>query len=44
MARVRKTRPVDWQTWTLSVTRERVIWQRTDTVRADAFEFAFAHG
>jgi hypothetical protein len=36
--------PVDWQTWTLSVTRERVIWQRIDAVRADAFEFAFAHG
>jgi hypothetical protein len=38
--------PFDWQTWTLSVTRARVVWQRTDTVRAEAHEFPaeiFAH-
>jgi hypothetical protein len=34
-----KPAPVEWQTWTLSVTRARVVWQRTDGVRAEAFEF-----
>jgi hypothetical protein len=33
---------VEWQTWTLSVTRDRVVWQRTDTVRREAFEFPAA--
>lgn len=37
-----KPAPVEWQTWTLSVTRDRVVWQRTDTVRREAFEFAAA--
>lgn len=32
--------PVEWQTWTLSVTRQRVVWQRTDAANAQAFEFA----
>lgn len=39
--------PVDAQTWTLSVTRARVVWQRSDALRTGAFEFAaadFAHG
>jgi hypothetical protein len=38
--------PVEWQTWTLSVTRERVVWQRSDGARAEAFEIpavAFGH-
>ena len=39
LAAFAKPAPVDWQTWTLSVTRARVVWQRTDTVREEAFEF-----
>jgi len=38
--------PVDQQTWMLSVTRERVVWQRSDAIRAQEFEFpaaAFVH-
>ncbi len=31
--------PVEQQTWMLSVTRERVVWQRSDSVRVQAFEF-----
>jgi len=34
--------PMDSQTWTLSVTRERVVWQRTDALRSQAFEFTAA--
>jgi len=37
-----KPAPVESQNWTLSVTRERVVWQRTDPVRPEAFEFAAA--
>ena len=46
LAAFAKPAPVEWQTWTLSVTRDRVVWQRSDPVRAEAFEFeaaAFAH-
>lgn len=32
--------PVEQQTWMLSVTRDRVVWQRSDGVRAVAHEFA----
>ena len=39
-----KPAPVEWQTWTLSVTRDRVVWQRTDSVRPEAFEFPFSSG
>src|SRR5262249_48662779 len=38
-----KPAPVEWQTWNLSVTRDRVVWQRSDPVRAEAFEFVFTH-
>jgi hypothetical protein len=31
--------PVAQETWTLSVARERVIWQRSDVLRPLAFEF-----
>ena len=31
--------PSEAQTWALSVTRERVVWQRTDTVRREEHEF-----
>ena len=37
-----KTAPVEQQTWMLSVFRERVVWQRTQIVRREAFEFAAA--
>jgi len=37
-----KPGPTDSQTWTLSVTRERVVWQRTDALRSEAFEFPAA--
>ena len=37
-----KPAPVDSQTWTLSVTRDRVVWQRTDALRSEAFEFTAA--
>ncbi|MGH8801969.1 MAG: RES family NAD+ phosphorylase [Casimicrobiaceae bacterium] len=36
----RRPAPVDQQTWMLSVTRERVVWQRTGVIRAQEFEFA----
>jgi hypothetical protein len=39
-----KPAPVEWQTWNLSVTRERVVWQRSDPVRPEAFQFQFTHG
>ena len=42
-----KPAPTEWQTWTLSVTRERVVWQRTATERVEEFEFpaaTFARG
>lgn len=32
--------PLDQQTWLLSVSRERVVWQRTGVIRAQEFEFA----
>lgn len=31
--------PVEQQTWLLSVTRERVVWQRTQVLRTDEHEF-----
>lgn len=31
--------PVEAQTWSLAVTRERVVWQRTDALTPDAHEF-----
>jgi hypothetical protein len=31
--------PVEQQTWMLQVSRERVVWQRTGTLRAEAHEF-----
>jgi RES domain len=34
--------PSDQQTWMLSVTRDRVVWQRTDAIHVDAHEFAAA--
>lgn len=34
--------PAEQQTWMLSVTRDRVVWQRTDAIRADAHEFVVA--
>jgi hypothetical protein len=34
--------PVESQVWTLSVMRERVVWQRTDGMGAEAFEFPSA--
>ena len=34
--------PREQQTWMLSVTRERVVWQRTGVLRDDEFEFAAA--
>ena len=37
-----KPAPVEQQTWMLSVFRERVVWQRTQIVRREAFEFAAA--
>lgn len=42
-----RSAPTDAQTWILSVTRERVVWQRSDARRREAFEFsaqAFDHG
>lgn len=35
-----KPAPVAQQTWLLSVTRERVVWQRTQVLAAEAHEFA----
>ena len=35
--------PVEQQTWMLSVFRERVVWQRTQIVRREAFEFTAAN-
>jgi hypothetical protein len=32
--------PAGQQTWMLSVTRDRVVWQRADAISADAHEFA----
>jgi len=37
-----KPAPLAAQTWALSVTRERVLWQRTDAVRREEHEFAAA--
>ena len=34
-----KPQPEETQTWWLSVTRERVLWQRDDVLRRAAFEF-----
>jgi hypothetical protein len=34
--------PLEQQTWMLSVTRERVVWQRTGVLRDHEFEFAAA--
>lgn len=34
--------PTDAQTWTLSVSRERVVWQRADALRREAHEFTAA--
>ena len=34
--------PLEQQTWMLSVTRERVVWQRTGVLQDDEFEFAAA--
>jgi hypothetical protein len=34
--------PAEQQTWLLSVTRDRVVWQRSDAARADAHEFVAA--
>jgi hypothetical protein len=31
--------PAEQQIWMLSVTRDRVVWQRTDAIRAEAHEF-----
>ena len=31
--------PLEQQTWLLSVSRERVVWQRTGALRVDAHEF-----
>ncbi|MCC7041843.1 MAG: RES family NAD+ phosphorylase [Burkholderiales bacterium] len=42
-----RSAPTGAQTWLLSVTRERVVWQRADARRHEAFEFsaqAFGHG
>lgn len=32
--------PLEQQTWMLSVTRERVVWQTTHVLRGDEYEFA----
>ena len=32
--------PLEQQTWMLSVTRERVVWQRTHVLHRDEYEFA----
>jgi hypothetical protein len=37
-----KPAPSDAQTWALSVTRERVVWRRTDTVTRQEHEFVAA--
>ena len=37
-----KPRPQEQQTWMLSVTRERVVWQRTGVLQDDEFEFSAA--
>ena len=34
-----RANPLEQQTWMLSVTRERVVWQRTGVTREQAFEF-----
>ena len=34
-----KRDPLEQQTWTLSVTRERVVWKRSHTLRDEAFDF-----
>ncbi|MEO5763814.1 MAG: RES family NAD+ phosphorylase [Casimicrobiaceae bacterium] len=34
-----RANPLEQQTWMLSVTRERVVWQRTGVARSKAFEF-----
>lgn len=34
-----RTGPLEQQTWMLSVSRERVVWQRTGVTRDQAFEF-----
>lgn len=36
------SRPLEQQTWMLSVTRERVVWQRTGVLQDDEFEFTAA--
>jgi hypothetical protein len=33
------TKPTESQTWLLTVTRERVVWQREDVLQRAAFEF-----
>ena len=37
-----RTTPLEQQTWMLSVTRERVVWQRTGVTRGQAHEFEVA--
>ena len=37
--RVRAPAPLEQQTWMLSVSRERVVWQRTHVLRARRYEF-----
>jgi len=34
--------PLEQQTWMLSVTRDRVVWQRTGVLRDAEFEFVAA--
>jgi hypothetical protein len=34
--------PLEQQAWMLSVARDRVVWQRTHALNADAFEFSAA--
>ncbi|MEO8486304.1 MAG: RES family NAD+ phosphorylase [Betaproteobacteria bacterium] len=35
-----KRDPLEQQTWVLSVTRERVVWRRSHTLRDETFDFA----
>ena len=40
LPRFAKPEPIEQQTWLLSVTRERVVWTRLNTLRSETFEFA----
>lgn len=39
-----ENKPRELQTWSLTVTRERVVWQRQSSITPAAFEFAFTGG